>query len=117
MDLLRTFLEQQPLFSLFLVIGLGYAIGGVNVRGFSLGAGAVLFIGLATGIFAPKSAPPAMLGSLGLLMFVYGVGIMYGKQFFSGLTSAFGLKANGLILLSHLAAIAVCLVAYAFFAL
>lgn len=56
MDILKTFLEQQPLFSLFLVIGLGYAIGGVNIRGFSLGAGAVLFVGLVTGMFAPKSA-------------------------------------------------------------
>src|SRR5512147_1220591 len=105
MDMLRTFLEQQPLFSLFLVIGLGYAIGGVNIRGFSLGAGAVLFVGLATGMFAPKAAPPPLLGSLGLLMFVYGIGIMYGKEFFRGLTSLFGLKANGLVLLSHLAAI------------
>src|SRR5512143_121679 len=116
MDMLRTFLEQQPLFSLFLVIGLGYAIGGVNIRGFSLGAGAVLFVGLATGMFAPKAAPPPMLGSLGLLMFVYGVGIMYGKEFFRGLTSSFGLRANGLVLLSHLAAIGFCYVAYASFA-
>src|SRR5512136_2272299 len=49
-------------------------------------------------------------------MFVYGIGIMYGKQFFSGFTSRFGLKANGLVLLSHLAAIGFCYVAYAFFA-
>src|SRR5512136_685358 len=116
MDMLRTFLELQPLFSLFLVIGLGYAIGGVNIRGFSLGAGAVLFVGLATGMYAPKSAPPPLLGSLGLLMFVYGVGIMYGKEFFRGLTSSFGLRANGLVLLSHLAAIGFCYVAYASFA-
>src|SRR5512139_350383 len=115
MDMLRTFLEQQPLFSLFLVIGLGYAIGGVNIRGFSLGAGAVLFVGLATGMFAPKSAPPALLGSLRLLMFVYGIGIMYGKEFFRGLTSLFGLKANGLVLLSHVAGIGVCFVAYVFY--
>ena len=115
MDMLRTFLEQQSLFSLFLVIGLGYAIGGVNIRGFSLGAGAVLFVGLATGMFAPKAAPPPLLGSLGLLMFVYGIGIMYGKEFFRGLTSLFGLKANGLVLLSHLAAIGFCYVAYASF--
>src|SRR5512136_980670 len=115
MDMLRTFLELQPLFSLFLVIGLGYAIGGVNIRGFSLGAGAVLFVGLAAGMFAPKSAPPPLLGSLGLLMFVYGVGIMYGKQFFSGFTSPFGLRANGLVLMSHIAGIGICYVAYATF--
>ncbi|MHC1727246.1 MAG: aspartate:alanine exchanger family transporter [Syntrophobacteraceae bacterium] len=115
MEILRTFFEQQPLLSMFLVIGQGYALGGVNIRGFALGAGAVLFVGLAAGMFAPKAAPPALLGSLGLLMFVYGVGVQYGKQFFSGLTSPFGLKANGLVLLSHLAGIGVCYVAYAAF--
>src|SRR5512143_4248934 len=115
MDMLRAFLEQQPLFSLFLVIGLGYAIGGVNIRGFSLGAGAVLFVGLGVGMFAPKAAPPPMLGSLGLLLFVYGIGIQYGKQFFAGVTSPFGLKANGLVLLSHVAGIVVCWLAWALF--
>lgn len=115
MDIVRTFFEQQPLLVMFLVIGLGYALGGVNIRGFALGAGAVLFVGLGVGMFVPKAAPPPLLGSLGLLMFVYGVGIMYGKQFFSGLTSPFGLKANGLVLLSHLAGIGVCYVAYAWF--
>ena len=115
MDMLRAFLEQQPLLSMFLVIGLGYALGGVNIRGFALGAGAVLFVGLAAGMFAPKASPPALLGSLGLLMFVYGVGIMYGKQFFTGFASVFGLKANGLVLLSHVSGIAVCYVAYATF--
>ena len=113
MDTLRTFLEQQPLLSMFLVIGLGYALGAVNIRGFALGAGAVLFVGLGAGMFAPQAAPPALFCSLGLSMFVYGIGVMYGKQFFIGLTSPFGLKANGLALLSHLAAIGVCYGAYA----
>src|SRR5512134_665729 len=115
MDALRTFLEQQPLLALFVVIGLGYALGGVNVRGFALGAGAVLFVGLAAGMLAPKSAPPALVGSLGLVLFVYGIGIQYGKQFFAGVTSPFGLKANGLVLLSHIAGIGVCWIAWAAF--
>ncbi len=115
MDTLRIFLEQQPLLAMFLVIGLGYALGGVNIRGFALGAGAVLFVGLGVGMFAPKASPPPLLGSLGLLMFVYGIGIMYGKQFFSGIASPFGLKANGLVLLSHIAGIGVCYAAYATF--
>src|SRR5512137_3015388 len=115
MDFLRSFLEQQPLLTLFLVVGLGYALGGINIRCFALGAGAVLFVGLGVGMLAPKASPPPLLGSLGLLMFVYGVGIMYGKQVFSGLTSPFGLKANGLVLLSHLSGIGVCYVAYSAF--
>lgn len=115
MDILRAFLEQQPLLAMFLVIGVGYALGGVNVRGFALGAGAVLFVGLAAGMLAPKAAPPALVGSLGLVLFVYGIGIQYGKQFFAGVASPFGLKANGLVLLSHLAGIGVCWLAWAAF--
>ena len=61
MDVLRVFFEQQPLLSMFLVIALGYAIGEVSLGGFSLGIGAVLFVGLAAGMFAPHAAPPALV--------------------------------------------------------
>ena len=46
------FLEGQPFIALFLVVGLGYALGRVQVAGFSLGIGAVLFVGLAIGAIA-----------------------------------------------------------------
>jgi putative transport protein len=94
MDAVRTFVEAQPLFALFLTIAVGYLIGEINVKGVALGSGAVLFVGLALGAFAPKATPPALLGTLGLLMFLYGIGIQYGAQFFRGLTSREGLKAN-----------------------
>ena len=69
--------------------------------------GAVLFVALAIGWFAPKSVPAPMVGTLGLALFLYGVGVQYGKQFFLGLTSARGLKANGMALLGVLLAGAV----------
>ncbi len=94
MDGIKMLLETQPLFTLFLTVALGYLVGEINIKGFSLGSGAVLFVGLAIGGFAPKAAPPALLGTLGLLLFLYGVGIQYGAQFFRGLTSTEGLKAN-----------------------
>jgi putative transport protein len=94
MEEIRALLETQILFSLFLTVALGYLIGEINIKGFSLGAGAVLFVGLAVGGFAPKAAPPALLGTLGLLLFLYSVGVQYGAQFFRGLTSINGLKAN-----------------------
>jgi putative transport protein len=94
MDFVRTLLEQQPLMALFLTIALGYVVGEINIGGFSLGVGAVLFVALGVGWFAPKSAPSAMLGTFGLALFLYAVGIQYGKQFFIGLTSSDGLKAN-----------------------
>src|SRR5437773_10462830 len=90
----RAVLEQQPLTALFLTIALGYVVGEINVKGFSLGVGAVLFVALGVGWFAPKSAPAAMVGNLGLALFLYAVGIQYGKQFFLGLTSAEGRQAN-----------------------
>jgi putative transport protein len=94
MALIRTALEQQPLMAIFLTIAIGYVVGEVSVKGFSLGVGAVLFVALAVGWFAPKSAPAAILGNFGLALFLYTVGIQYGRQFFLGLTSPHGLKAN-----------------------
>lgn len=94
MEEIKALLEAQPLFTLFLTIALGYLVGEINIKGFSLGSGAVLFVGLAIGGLAPKAAPPALLGTLGLLLFLYGVGIQYGGQFFRGLTSQDGIKAN-----------------------
>src|ERR1700754_4123440 len=94
MDPIRELLEQQPLMTLFLTIALGYVVGEITVKGFSLGVGAVLFVALGVGWFAPKAAPAAILGTFGLALFLYTVGIQYGKQFFRGLTSPHGLKAN-----------------------
>ncbi|HEY5323277.1 MAG TPA: YidE/YbjL duplication, partial [Caldimonas sp.] len=94
MDYLRTLLEQQPLMTLFLTIAIGYLVGEINIKGFSLGVGAVLFVALAIGWFAPKAAPAGMVGTLGLALFLYAVGVQYGKQFFIGLTSAAGRRAN-----------------------
>lgn len=109
MEFARSLLEQQPLMALFLTIALGYLVGEINIKGFSLGVGAVLFVALGVGWFAPKSAPEPMVGTLGLALFLYAVGIQYGKQFFLGLTSAQGLKANLLALIGVLLSGAVCL--------
>ena len=110
MELIRTLLVQQPLMALFLTIAIGYLVGEINVKGFSLGVGAVLFVALAVGWFAPKSAPAPMVGTLGLALFLYAVGVQYGKQFFAGLTSAAGRRANIIALIGVLAAGAVSLV-------
>ena len=83
MDWLRTLLETSPMTTLFLVIAAGYLVGEVNIKGFALGSGAVLFVGLACGAFAPKAAPPGMLGTLGLLLFLYCVGIQYRRRMVS----------------------------------
>jgi putative transport protein len=112
MDLLRTILETSPLTALFLTIAVGYLIGELNLKGFALGSGAVLFIGLACGAFAPKSAPPGLLGTLGLLLFLYCVGIQYGNEWYRGLTSPAGLKGNFAAICGLTAASVVSLLIY-----
>ncbi|MBS0476387.1 MAG: YidE/YbjL duplication [Proteobacteria bacterium] len=97
------FLDSQPFIALFLVVGLGYALGRVTVAGFSLGIGAVLFVGLAVGAIAPKASPPGLLSSIGLILFLYGTGIQYGRTFFKGLVSSYGLRANLLAAVAVLA--------------
>src|SRR6476469_5523794 len=109
MEVVRTLLEQQPMVALFLTIALGYLVGEINIKGFSLGVGAVLFVALVIGWFAPKSVPAPMVGTLGLALFLYAVGIQYGKDFFRGLTSVEGRKANLLALIGVLLAGAVSL--------
>jgi len=95
METVRHLLEQSPMLAIFAAIGLGYAIGRISVAGFSLDIGAVLFAGLALGAIAPESAPPALVGLIGFVMFLYGIGIQYGRQFFAGLRGD-GLKWNAL---------------------
>ena len=83
---LGDFLAAQPILSLFLAVALGYAVGQINIAGFSLGIGAVLFVGLAIGAISPKAQIAGPIGLIGLTMFLYGIGILYGRQFFEGLS-------------------------------
>ena len=74
----------QPILAIFLAIGLGYVVGQINILGFSLGIGAVLFVGLFIGAIAPKAQIAGPIGLIGLIMFLYGIGILYGRQFSRG---------------------------------
>src|SRR5436305_14639919 len=93
-ELAQNIIGSQPILALFLAIGLGYLVGQINLGGFSLGVGAVLFVGLAIGAFAPKSQITGPIGLTGLIMFLYGIGILYGPQFFEGAVGAAGRKYN-----------------------
>lgn len=109
MDVVRTLLETSPLLALFLAVASGYALGQVSIAGVSFGAGAVLFTGLLIGALAPAAAPPALVGTLGLVMFVYGIGIQYGPQFFAGLRGP-GVRYIALAVVAVLAALGVAAV-------
>jgi putative transport protein len=110
MDVVKALLEQQPLMALFLTIAVGYLIGEMRFGGFSLGVGAVLFVALGVGYWVPKAMPAPMVGTLGLALFLYSVGVQYGNQFFIGLTSRHGLRANLLALVGVLTAGGVSLI-------
>jgi len=108
-DLARDIIGTQPILAVFLAVGLGYLVGQINIGGFSLGVGAVLFVGLALGAFAPKSSITGPIGLTGLIMFLYGIGILYGRQFFEGMTGAIGIKYNVLALVAVVAGLFVAL--------
>src|SRR5438552_10222436 len=103
-ELAQNIIGTQPILAVFLAIGVGYLVGQINLGGFSLGVGAVLFVGLAIGAFAPKSSITGPIGLTGLIMFLYGIGGLYGRQFFEGMTGAAGIKYNVLALVASAAA-------------
>ena len=108
-DVAREIIGTQPIMAMFLAIGVGYLVGQVNIGGFSLGVGAVLFVGLAIGAFAPKSQITGPIALTGLTMFLYGIGILYGRQFFEGITGTAGRKYNLLGFIAVVAALFVAL--------
>lgn len=108
-DLAREIIGTQPILATFLAIGVGYLVGQLSIGGFSLGVGAVLFVGLAIGAFAPKAQITGPIGLTGLVMFLYAIGILYGRQFFEGIFGEAGRKYNLLALIAVLAGLVVAL--------
>src|SRR5580704_3988343 len=109
LDLARDIIGSQPILTAFLTIGIGYLVGQISIGGFSLGVGAVLFVGLAIRAFAPKAQITGPIGLTGLIMFLYGIGILYGRQFFEGMTGAAGRKYNLLALVGVVAGLMMAL--------
>ncbi len=97
MTALRDFLQQRPLLVLFAVAALGYVLGRLNWRGFSLGVAGVLFAGLLIGWLLPGTDLPELIPQLGLVLFVYTVGVASGPGFFASLRRR-GLRDNALVL-------------------
>ncbi len=71
-------LVQTPILTLFLVIGLGYLVGEIPILGFRFGVAGVLFVGLAIGALHPEVGVPEAIPTLGLIIFVYTIGIHSG---------------------------------------
>ncbi|MGD8856060.1 MAG: TrkA C-terminal domain-containing protein, partial [Chloroflexota bacterium] len=75
-------LEANPLLLFFLVVAIGYWIGQIRIRGSGVGVAAVLFVGLAFGALDPNLTIPPIVLELGLVLFVYTIGLANGPGFF-----------------------------------
>jgi putative transport protein len=76
-------LAGNPLLLLFTVIGLGYLVGNIRAFGFKLGIAAVLFAGIAFGALDTRLSLPDYIYQLGLVLFVYALGLQAGPGFFA----------------------------------
>ncbi len=93
MNLLISFFADNPLLLLFVIIGLGYLIGSIRIFGFSLGVAAVLFTGIAFGALDKRLAVPDSIYIIGLVLFVYAIGLQSGPSFFASFQKR-GFKIN-----------------------
>ena len=98
MQVIIDFLVEEPLLLLFIVAGLGYLLGHVKVRGISLGVAAVLFVGLAFGALSPDMEMPGVIVEIGLIIFVYTIGLSSGPGFFASFKRK-GLRDNTFVFL------------------
>lgn len=83
--------NEQPLLTLFLVITVGYFIGQIRIKNFSLESSAILFIALLAG--SQGIHLPPLFKTLGLIFFIYAIGLQAGPRFFS-LFRKEGMKLN-----------------------
>lgn len=93
METFRHLLVENPVLLLFIIAGLGYSFGQIKILGFNVGIAAILFAGLAIGAFFPELKLPEAYYRLGLVLFVYTVGLSSGPSFFASLKRK-GLRDN-----------------------
>src|SRR4029078_9245010 len=107
-----TFLQQNPYFLLFLVVGLAVSIGRFSFKGYGLGmvAGAIV-VGAGISVWASTYGAKLELNnfakSLFYYLFMYGVGLRVGPSFINSLKGD-GLKFTVLALVCSVVGWLVC---------
>lgn len=86
------YLAGQPVLTIFLLIGIGMAFGHIKIKGIGLGPAAVLFAAIFMSAWSKELGveiviPPA-IGTLGLVLFAFAIGINSGNSFFHNLKTA-----------------------------
>jgi putative transport protein len=101
-------LIDNPLLLLFLVVGVGAALGQVRIKGIALGPAAALFVGLAVSAADERLAnTPPIVPQIGLALFIYTVGLASGPSFLAELRRGGTKVLVGVTVLLCLAAFAV----------
>ena len=82
-----TELITKDYFVLFLIIGLGIAIGKIKIKGIYFDLSAVIFVAIFFGylydLFGINFNLPHIIQSVGLVLFIYTIGMQAGPSFFS----------------------------------
>jgi putative transport protein len=73
-------LLSNSYFALFLIVALGFILGRINIFGLSLDVSAVIFVALVFGHFGVLV--PKDFQYLGLVLFIFTIGIQAGPGFF-----------------------------------
>ena len=98
-------LRDNPLLLLFVIAAIGWPLGRIQLGGARLGVAGVLFAGLAVGALDPALKLPEIVYILGLVIFVYTVGLASGSSFLASLRRQ-GLRDNLFIIIVLVAAAA-----------
>ena len=108
-----SFLAEQPVLLLFIVVGVVSLIGHLKIKGVGLGAAAVLFLAIGLSAWAATfdidMQITEALGTLGLTLFTFTVGIVSGATFFASLRRNLGsiLSMVGMLCIGALTAVGV----------
>lgn len=89
------FLVERPILLLFVLLAVGTAVGALRLKRLSLGPAAVLFTALAFSAYDERLALPEVIGTFGLAVFAYAIGITAGPSFFASLRT--GLRPVALV--------------------
>lgn len=117
MDWLTELFTQQTFIQAILVLSIicaiGLALGGIRIKGVSLGVTFVFFTGILAGHFGVKINPEMLLiaQNFGLVLFIYSLGVQVGPGFFSSFKKG-GIKLNllatSVLIAGTAAALALC---------
>lgn len=110
LQLLREGSVAHSLLVLSIVVSAGLVLGGVKLRGVSLGVGGVLFAGILVGHLGltVDAATMEFVREFGLVLFVWAIGLQVGPGFFSSIRKqglSLNLLAVGIVVLGTVVAV------------